>query len=80
MKFGQSVEHVSILLLSRDLRFDTYEEDHRDVQAKGDQTVEEEGKETNVVNLSHGDLGNLPNESNAQVHSSADRSKVVERD
>lgn len=57
---------------------ETYQKDDRDVQQKGAETVQEESEQTNVVHLVHGDLGNLPNESNSQVHDSADRSEVVD--
>lgn len=58
----------------------TYKHDNRHVQAKGDHAVQEEGEETDVVDLSHGNLGELPEDSYNKVHGGADRSKVVERD
>lgn len=56
----------------------TYQEDDGNVEHKGAETVEEESEEADVVNLSHGDLGELPDQGNDSVHDSADRSKVVE--
>lgn len=58
----------------------TYQEDDRNVQHEGAETVEEKGEETDVVNLSHGNLGDFPQERNNTIHDSANRSKVVQGD
>lgn len=60
------------------LRTKIYQEHDRDVQQEGAKTVQEEGEEANVVNLVHGDLGNLPDKSDSQVHDSADGGEVVD--
>ena len=58
----------------------TYQEYNRDVEHEGAETVEEESEKTDVVDLSHGATGNLPDQGNDTVHDSTDRSKVVKRD
>lgn len=57
----------------------TNQENDGDVEHEGAETVEEEGEEADVVNLSHGDLGELPNQRNHTVHDGADGGEVVER-
>lgn len=57
-----------------------YQEDDRDIQEEGDETVQEQGEETDVVNLVHSDLGELPEQSNEEVHDSANWCKVIQRD
>lgn len=63
----------------REKKKTTYQENNGDVEHESAETVEEEGEETDVVNLSHGDLGDLPNQRNHTVHDSADGGEVVER-
>lgn len=58
----------------------TYQEHNGNVEHEGAKTVEEEGEETNVVDLLHGASGNLPDQGNNTVHDGADGSKVVQRD
>lgn len=57
----------------------TYQENDGDVEHESAKTVEEEGEEADVVHLNHGDLGNLPDQSNHTVHHGADGSEVVQR-
>lgn len=59
---------------------ETYQEDDRDVQEEGNETVQEQREQANVVDLVHGYLGDFPDQSNAEVHDRADRRKVVQRD
>lgn len=56
-----------------------YQQDDRDVEHEGAKAVQEEGKQAHVVDLVHGDLGDLPEERNQAVHDGADRGKVVDR-
>lgn len=65
--------------MSEDLP-ETYQEHNGNVEHEGAKTVEEEGEETNVVDLLHGASGNLPDQGNNTVHDGADGSKVVQRD
>lgn len=58
----------------------TYQEDDRHIKQECAKSVQEECEETNVVNLSNGDLGDFPSKRNNTVHDSADRGKVVKRD
>lgn len=58
----------------------TYQEHDRDIKHKGTATVKEEGEETNVVNLVHGNLGDLPGESNHTIEDSTDGGEVVDGD
>lgn len=58
--------------------FQTYQQDDRDVEHESAATVQEEGEETNVVNVVHGNLGDLPDQGNHSVHDSADRGEVVD--
>lgn len=57
----------------------TNQENDGDVEHEGAETVEEEGEEADMVNLSHGDLGELPDQRNHTVHDGADGGEVVER-
>ena len=59
---------------------ETYKEDDGDVKHESAETVQEKSEQTNVVDLGHGAVGDLPDESNNTVHDSADGSKVVQRD
>ena len=56
------------------------QEDDGDVEHESAETVEEEGEETDVVDISHAALGDFPDESNDTVHDGADGGEVVERD
>lgn len=58
----------------------TYQEDNGNVQHESDHSVGQEGKQSNVVDVAHGHLGNFEEKSSNTVHNSANRSKVVERD
>jgi hypothetical protein len=58
----------------------TYQQNNGDVEHESAETVEEKGEQANVVDVIHGDLGNLPDQGNNSVHDSADRSEVVDRD
>lgn len=68
------------MTISKDSQDRAYQKNDRNVQAEGDQAVQEEGEEADIVDLSHRDLGNLPDKSHTQVHGSADRGEVVQRD
>lgn len=57
----------------------TNQENDGDVEHEGAETVEEEGEEADMVNLSHGDLGELPDQSNHTVHDGTDGGEVVQR-
>lgn len=57
---------------------DTHQQDDGDVEQEGAHAVDEEGEETNAVDLSHGDLGDLPGEGNDQVDGGTDRGEVVQ--
>jgi hypothetical protein len=57
-----------------------YQEDDRDVQTERAQSVKEEGEETDVVDLAHGDVREFPEQSDNAVHGRADRGEVVEGD
>jgi hypothetical protein len=54
------------------------QEDNGNVEEEGSHSVGKENPETDIVNLNHLHLWNLPDESNAEVHDGADWSKVVE--
>lgn len=56
-----------------------YQQDDRNVEHEGAETVQEEGEQADVVDLVHGDLGDLPEERNHAVHDSAHGGKVVDR-
>lgn len=56
------------------------QEDDGDVEHESAETVEEEGEETDVVDISHAALGDFPDESNDTVHDGADGGEVVQRD
>lgn len=56
-----------------------YQEDNGNVKHKGNDGVEEQSPDTDVVDVAHGQVGNLKEESGGTVHDSADGSKVVER-
>lgn len=58
----------------------TYEENHGDIQHKGNDSVGHEGHQANVVDVAHGHLGDFKEKSGNTVHDSADGSKVVQRD
>lgn len=56
----------------------TYQEDNRHVEHESAEAVKEESEETNMVNLCHGALGNLPGQGHSTVHDGANGGKVVE--
>lgn len=58
----------------------TYQEDDGDVEQEGAKTVEEEVQESDMVHLLHGDLGDLPEEADSQVHDRAHGGEIVQRD
>ena len=58
----------------------TYQEDNGNVEHESAKTVEEEGKQADVVNLVDRASGNLPDQGNNTVHDSADGREVVQRD
>jgi hypothetical protein len=58
---------------------ETYQEDDRHVQHEGAETVQEEVHTPDAVDIGHGDLGHLPEESDEEVHDGANRGEVVER-
>jgi hypothetical protein len=58
----------------------TYQEHNGHVQEESDQSVQEEGEETNVIDLLHRHLGDLPENGDQEVHDGTHRGKVVERD
>jgi hypothetical protein len=55
----------------------TYQKNDRDVEHESAKTVQEECEETDVVDIIHGALRNLPDQSNNTVHDSTDRGEVV---
>ncbi|KAI6751816.1 hypothetical protein HG531_006512 [Fusarium graminearum] len=59
---------------------ETYKENNGDVEHESAETVQEESEQTNVVNLGHCAVRDLPDEGNDTVHDSANGSKVVQRD
>lgn len=59
---------------------ETYQEDDRDVQHEGAETVQEESEKTDIIDLGHGALGDLPDQGNSTVHDHADGGEVVQRD
>lgn len=58
----------------------TYQEDNGNVQHESDHGVSQKSKQSNVVDVAHGHLGDFEEKSGNTVHDSTDRSKVVERD
>lgn len=58
----------------------TYEEHDRHVQHEGNHGVGKQSPDTDVVDVVHGEVGNLEEQSGDTVHHSANRSKVVQRD
>lgn len=78
-KSCQSVDQVRNYMNASVHRI-TYQEDNRNVQHESDHGVGQESKQSNVVDVAHGHLGDFEEESSDTVHNSADRSKVVEGD
>ena len=58
----------------------TYQEDDGHIEHEGNDGVQQESPDTNVVDMAHGQVGNLEEQSSSTVHDGADRSKVVQRD
>lgn len=55
------------------------QEDNRDVEHEGNNGVGKEGPDTNVVDMTYGQVGNLEEQSRETVHDSANGGKVVQR-
>jgi len=58
----------------------TYQEDNRNVQRERDESVQQEDKVSNLLNVGPGHVGHLDEQADDSVHDSASRREVVKRD
>lgn len=58
----------------------TYQEDNRHIQQESNHSVGNQSPDTDVVDVGHGEVGDLEEQGSNTVHHSANRSEVVERD